>query len=185
MFGLMMSEDTSGYTSLQGSGAGTTRFRCPDTLDLFGRVPAPANHSRLRLEVGKIGGKTFASISGLIGDGSSLNSHLLRSLVNRLPKLEIGSMKFAMTWKLWVTPSGRRFSRLAVSVKTMRALGFTLFATPTAKANQNCPSMVKWPGCRGIDMNPQTWAERMGYPAEWDACAPTATRSSRNSRPNS
>ena len=78
----------------------------------------------------------------------------------------------AMTWKPWVIPSGRQFYRLTVSRKTILENGFTLLATPTRTANQAAPSMRKHPGCIGIEVTPQKWRTRMGYPAEWAECAP-------------
>lgn len=152
--------------------------------DLFGQALVPVSPSVRRLEAGTLAGKTIA-ISGPLGDASSLNARLALSLASRLPLPGTGSMASAMTWKAWVTPSGRRFSRLAVSVSTMRALGFSLFATPTASANQSCRSMQKWPGCRGIVVTPGVWRRRMGLPIDWQVCAPTVTRSSRPSRRNS
>lgn len=97
-----------------------------------------------------------------------------------------GSMASAMTWRYWTTKSGRRFCHLSLSAKTMRALGCTLSATPTAKANQACPSMRKWIGCRSItEVSPEAWRRRMGYPIGWQHCEPTVMRSIRSSRRSS
>lgn len=166
---------------------GAERSGLPDgqMIDLFGQVRAPVSRSRARPEANKLGGKTLKGISGLIGGASSFNARLARSLVSKLPRQEIGSMKSAMTWKLWVTPSGRQFSRLSVSVQTISDLGFTLRATPTATANQSAPSMMKHPGCRGLEVSSGAWCSRMGYPIMWLSCAPSGTRSSRKSRPSS
>jgi hypothetical protein len=186
MSGPLMCAATSNAIFSPGSADGASPL---DTLDgqmtdLFGQEVAHVSRSVVRHEAGTFGGKTGA-ISGPFGALSSLNARLALSLASRLPMRAIGSMKSAMTWKVWVTPSGRRFCRLAVSVQTMRGLGFSLFATPTATANQACKSMQKHPGCRGIEETPEMWRERMGYPAEWDDCAPTVTPSSRKSRPSS
>jgi len=47
------------------------------------------------------------------------------------------------------------------------------FATPTATANQLCPSMQKWPGCRSIEdggsLNPTWVGLLMGWPRYWTA----------------
>ena len=63
--------------------------------------------------------------------------------------------------------------------------------TPTAKANQDCPSMAKWPGAVASGsseptekpgaLNPEFVFWLMGFPPEWLSCAPEATRSSRRS----
>lgn len=177
---------THNAISSPASADGATRSGSPDgqMTDLFGQAVAPASRFLAQPEVGALAGKTSA-ICGPIGAASSLNGALALSLANRLPRPAIGSMVSAMTWKQWITPSGRRFCRLAVSVSTMRAIGSGLSATPTATANQSCPSMQKWPGCRAVTVTPELWRARMGYPAEWDDCAPTETRSSLKSRRNS
>ena len=181
------SEATPNAISSPASADGHMPSLLPDgpMTDLFGQEVAPVSHSQARLEAGKLGGKTMDGISGLIGSASSLNARLTRSLVSRLPKPEIGSMKSAMTWKRWVTPSGRQFCRLAVSVSTMRALGFTLLATPTATANQAAPSMMKHRGCRGIVVSPETWRDRMGYEPAWLFLAPSEMPSPQSSPPSS
>ncbi len=153
------------------------------TTDLFGRALALASPTARPLE-----DATFARISGLSSGASSWHVALTDILASRLMRRGLGWMASALIWKEWVTPSGRRFYRLTVSVKTMAANGFSLKATPTAKANQDCPSMRKWPGCRGIEVSPEAWCQRMGYPIEWLSCAPLATPSSpssprRSSRP--
>jgi len=150
------------------------------TTDLFGQVRVPVRLSRARLEA-----ETSQPTCGPRGSPSSLQTALEGSLASRLPTKELGSIASAMTWTHWVTKSGRRFFRLSLSERTIRALGFTLWATPTATANQACASMAKWPGCNGIEVTPESWCRRMGYPAEWLSLAPSATPSSLKSRQNS
>lgn len=144
------------------------------TIDLFGQAHVPVRLSQARLEAA-----TSPMTFGRHGSPSSLQVALERSLASRLPTKDLGSIASAMTWIHWVTKSGRRFFRLSVSEKTIRARGFTLWATPTATANQDCASMAKWPGCNGIKVSPEAWCRRMGYPPEWLSLAPSATRSSR------
>lgn len=183
MFDLTTCEDSSSVTSLPASVDGVTRSDSPDglTIEKYGadhlhvfRIPAPP-------EVG-----ASLRTCGLHSDDSSQRVALQSLLESRLTRLGLGWMASALTWRHWDTPSGRRFSRLTVSVKTMHANGFTLRATPTSTANQSAPSMQKHPGCRGLVVTPETWCQRMGYPAEWLACAPLETPSSRKSaRPSS
>ncbi len=132
-----------------------------------------------------LGDATLPWTSGRRLESLSLQAALAWCLANRLPQRELGSMASAMTWKPWITPSGRQFSRLAVSVSTMRAIGFSLWATPTETANQACPSMMKWIGCRGISVNPQAWCRRMGFPVAWLECADLVMPSFRKSRKSS
>lgn len=150
------------------------------TIDLFGQVHAPVRYSQARLGAG-----TSRMTSGLHGSPSSLQFALEKSLASRLPTRALGLIASAMTWTHWVTKSGRRFFRLSVSEKTMRARGFILWATPTATANQACASMAKWPGCRGIEVSLEAWCHRMGYPREWLSLAPSETPSFLKSRQNS
>ncbi len=155
--------------SPSGSLAGPTRSRSGQGL-------VRVNRSRA-LGAVAANGMSASAIYGQYGTSSLLQSALMSSLESRLPKPQIGTMRRAMTWRAMAMPSGRLTCRLSVSVAIMRALGFTLSATPTAKANQSAPSMSKWPGCREIEVSPHTWCDRMGYPPAWLQCAGSATRS--------
>ncbi len=178
--------DTRNATSSQESEDGATPCgsRVGPITDLFGQEVVHVSRSAVRALEGPRGMKTVA-ISGLFGRGSLLQANLERSLANKCLTLGAGSMLSAMTWKHWVTQSGRVFSRLAVSVSTMRAIGFTLQATPTCTANQDAPSMMKHRGCKDIEVSTRSWRSRMGYPVEWEQCEPTEMPSSRKSRQRS
>jgi len=136
------------------------------TMPPSGPARVPASRFRARREVATDGYRT-TGICGPHGTGLSLQTRLERCLANRLPLQTIGLQASAMTWKPWITTSERRFSRLSLSAATMRAIGCTLWATPTATANQSAPSMQKHPGCRGLVVTPDAWRLRMGYPREW------------------
>lgn len=176
-----ISLDTRNATSLRESGGGHTRYGLLDgpILDQSGLEVAHANRFLARHGDVVSANQIASGISGLKSTGCSLQVRLMLSLVSKLPKLKCGLSTSAMTWKPWVTKSGRPFSRLAVSGQIMRDIGFTLSATPTATANQNAPSMAKWPGCRGIQVTPERWRNRMGYPIAWDVCADTVMPLSR------
>lgn len=160
--------DIPSAISSQASADGPLRCDMQDgqTSAQCGPVRVPVSHSQALREVATSGCSASATY-GQPGKRLSLNDGLRLSLANRLPKPQIGSIKSAMTWKQWTTPSGRRFCRLAVSVTTMRGLGYSLRATPTATANQSAPSMSKHPGCKGLEVTPHAWCLRMGFPILW------------------
>ena len=92
------------------------------------------------------------------------------------------SHKWRLIWKASVIPSHRllRFRLVPLdSITGGRATGF--LHTPTRTANQACPSMSKWPSCRGAVVNSQEWERRMGYPPNWTALEDSVTPSSRKS----
>jgi hypothetical protein len=98
-------------------------------------------------------------------DKSSRVGSFLRML---LTSTEWGSSKWFLFWKGTGTKSRRRLKfRLVPSdtITTGRASGFV--ATPTETANQDCPSMQKWPGCQNVEVTPEAWERRMGYPEGW------------------
>lgn len=148
-------------------------------IGMYGPVRPRANPRVLPL-----GAETSLAIGGLNSDGLSLNAALGRSLASRF-RAAPGSIASLLTWDVWTTPLGRRFYRLSASAKTISGSGFTLQATPTATANQACASMRKWPGCRGIEVTPEAWGRRMGYPETWLRCLDSAMPSSRKSRKSS
>ena len=149
-----------------------------------GPEAAPASHSAAHPLDAANDSRTPATF-GLSGSGSSELAALLPSLANRLPAPLIGSLRSKLTWKVLDIGLGLRISRLARSGLTTYGREFGFLATPTATANQGAPSMRKHKGCRGIEVSPQAWCKRMGYPLEWLAaapCADSATPSSRKSR---
>jgi hypothetical protein len=173
---------TDSATSSPASGSGATPCAGLDgpTTGKHGRAPAPAK--RIPAPPGAV---TLSLTGGLYGSPSSLQDGLERCLASRLPLPVVGLLASAMTWKPWDMPSGRPISRLSVSARTIYALGFTLRATPTATANQACPSMQKHPGCRGLEVSPEEFCRRMGLPPEWLSCAPSGTRSTASLQPSS
>lgn len=101
------------------------------TTDLFGLVPVRANLSaRQAKELGLMTSGT----SGPISTTSSKSADLQSSLENRLRArtLTLGSTLYAMTWKPWVTPSGRSRSRLRASVRRTSETGSTGWPTPSS-----------------------------------------------------
>lgn len=182
MFDLLTLAASPNAISSQASADGRSPYVSQGGPTIAPSGPAPA---RAKPYPAQPEDRTPPPTSGRHGFRSSRQAALEKSLANRFPIKSIGSIASAMTWKPWATKSGRLFCRLSASVKTMRDLGFILLATPTATANQSCASMQKWPGCRGVEVTPEAWCRRMGYPLAWLSLAPSGTRSTQTLPPRS
>ena len=102
---------------------------------------------------------------------SSKSASLQSSLESRLQAKTqtLGSTLYALTWKPWVTPSGRPRSRLRASVRRTSETDCTGWVTPAARDWKDTPGMVAQRD--GKDRNDQL--PRQAYLAGW----PTPTRS--------
>lgn len=173
--------DTGSAIGLQESAVGRSPCSSPDgrQADLFGQGARPANLSAAP-HTGGIPHQTNGSRSRI----SSRNAFLALCLESRL-LTEHGSRVRLATWKAWDIDSMRSCCRLSLPARTIIASGHTLYATPTAKANQSAPSMRKWPGCRGVDTSPAGMLSRMGFPPAWYDAAQATPYTSRSLRRSS
>jgi len=123
--------DTKGPTSSLASEAGNSpcNFLAGLRDCQSGPAPAPANPSPR--PAGKEA-SLMTGIYGLLGSGSSasaaLQSFLENRLKARLPKL--GLIPFSMTWRVSVTPAGRRFCLLRASVPRTSGTEYGSWPTP-------------------------------------------------------
>ena len=137
------------------------------TTDLFGLVPVRANLSaRQAKELGLMTSGT----SGPISTTSSKSAVLQSSLENRLQARTqtLGSTLYAMTWKPWVTASGRSRFRLRASVRRISETGFTGWPTPQARDHKGADTHgVHDRGGKGPPLN------EMARMAGWPTCTAT------------
>lgn len=136
--------DTHSATSSQASGSGHTRFDSPDgqTIDLFGPVPVRANLSaRQAKDLGLLTSGTYGQRSSI----SSKSAALQKSLENKLRARTqtLGSTLYNLTWKAWVTPSGRSRFRLRASVRRTSETGFIGWPTPIASDSRGSAGVGK------------------------------------------
>ena len=101
-------------------------------IDPCGPAPAPANHSAPQA---RAQASTTSATSGPSSHVSSRSTALQRSLESRLQARTqtLGSTLYTMTWKPWVTPSGRSRSRLRASARRTSATDSTGWPSPTIR----------------------------------------------------
>lgn len=139
-------------------------------------------------------------MSGTSGPNSSVSSAsaiLQSSLVNRFRArtASLGSSLFKLTWKERATPSGRSIPALRGSAHRTSGNACTSLPTPSGTSNHGknhvAGRLDEWGGSsnpfRGTDLGrlhlPSFECWMMGLPAAWQQLTPTATLSSRRSRP--
>lgn len=134
-----------------------------------------AVHSRAQPE-----GETPSSPSGPRRHGSSGKQGRLMFSSRTSPVACPTCDWCAMTSGQWVTASAR-WPLLPPPPWVRRTLGDDggYLATPTATANQGCPSMRIWPGCARLQsifggVTPDLWDWMMGFPAGWSDLQPLA-----------
>ena len=141
--------------SSQALAFGPTPSGLPDgvTTDLFGLVPVRANLSaRQAKELGLMTSGTCGPISITSSKSAALQSSLESRLQARTQTL--GSTLYAMTWKPWVTPSGRSRSRLRASVRRTSETGSTGWPTPQARDHKGADTHgVHDRGGKGAPLN--------------------------------
>lgn len=191
--------DTPNAISSQGSASGVSRSAAPagQTIAPSGPDHAPANLSaRQAKALGLMTSGTF----GPPCIGLSRSADLQSFLENRLRKVVQlrGSTLYKLTWKPWVTPSGRSRFRLLASVpRSSGTASISALPSPTARDHRGRYSQrlltERLLHPRGVPLsefmqrafgrpgylNPELPRLLMALPPEWDACAPTATPSTR------
>ena len=164
MFTQATYEASPSAISSQALGFGPMPSGLPDgaTTDLFGLVPARANLSaRQAKELGLMTSGTCGPTSITSSKSAALQSSLESRLQARTQTL--GSTLYAMTWKPWVTASGRSRFRLRASVRRTSETDCTGWVTPAARDWKDTPGMVaQRDGKDGNDQLP-----RQAYLAGW------------------
>jgi hypothetical protein len=171
-------EASRSATSLLALACGATPSDRPagPTTDLFGPVPVRAN---LSARQAKALGLMTSGTCGQPSTTSSKSARLQSSLVSKLQAKTqtLGSTLYTLTWKPWVTPSGRSRSRLRASVRRTSETGFIGWVTPAARDWKDTPGMVaQRDGKDRLDQLP-----RLAYLASWPTPKATDTNGPGNS----
>ena len=202
----MICEDTHSATSSPESVDGATLLDSLDgpITDLLGQALAPA--SRSVPQASSVAAMMHATY-GLRSSASSESVALAASLASRLPVLldSRGSTMFALTWKAQVTPQRRQICQLAARAHPTKDSGCSGWLTPRARGDaggkrwraklaKNLEDQARiYALMRGLtdtevarlSLSASFVRRLMGYPAEWDDCAPLVTPSCLKSRRSS
>ena len=154
-------------TSLPVLASGHTRCALPELpmTSQSGPAVAPAN---LSARQAKALGLMTSGTSGHTGTTSLASASLQTLLESRLRAKTQGhgSTLYTMTWKEWVTPSGRSRFRLRASVRRISetdSIGLEGWITPTTRDHKDTPGMVaQREGRDRLDQLP-----RQAYLAGW------------------
>ena len=180
------------------SGGGTLPLDLQDgpTIEKSGLDRAPVNHSRWP---GNRNEMLTSVTSGLIFSGSSASASLQRSLASKLITNmgANGSRAYGLTWKASAMPSGMPLLTLLASARTRSDKDCIGWQTPRARGDaggqrwrhleaRNLEDQARiFCLSRGLTIEEvarlslsKTFARRlMGYPAAWEHCEVTGTRS--------
>ena len=187
---------------------GPTPSDSPDGLTTDPSGPAVARANRTQWPAS--GAET--TMNGTCGARCSVSSEsasLQSALVSRLTALLAGrgSPLYALTWKALDMPWGGACFRVRALGLRTPGIGFSgLLPTPVTSEERdtarpqvlaNCDRggrLARWICARSltarsiqepVSTDPALSRFLMGYPPEWDACAPMETQSSRKSPPSS
>ena len=198
----MISEDTTAAIYSPESADGSWLSLSPD-----GPKTGPSGQARARASrsasPARAKGKRTPDTCGPLFTGSSLSVDLQWCLASRLQaRLDTnGSPEYALTWSELDMPWGPPICRLRAQSRSIRGSDSFGLPMPTPSATDHKGGHSQ-PDRRRMNghMNLRDWFRGrynlhyppvrvvrwlMSFPAAWDDCAPTATPSSRKSRPSS
>ena len=140
-----MSPATTTFTTLQQTDWLATELgESTSSVEAIPASPSPTPGSKEATKILAISGRRCAE---LLAKSDPLGC-LLKMLLVTSPW---ASTKCLLTWKPTATPGGRLLFRLVPkTLRTSDSDSGSWLATATATANQLCPSMQKWKGCREI-----------------------------------
>ncbi len=177
MYDLTTSVDTLSAISSPVSASGPTPFVAPagPMIDLFGPVPVRANLSARQAKALRLlTSGTYGRRSSISSKSASLQSSLESRLQARTSML--GSTLYRMTWKAWVTPSGRSRFRLRASVLRTSETGRIGWPTPTTRDHKDGAQ------CDNVPLN--ALLGRVAWLAGWPtATVMDANRGAKDARP--